>query len=472
MNKIILVIKREYLSRVQKKSFIVMTILGPILMAALFIVPIYISQMTDETKKIDILDETGWFINKFESSDRFQFEYVYDDLETAKTNMTAKKGYALLYIPRPTSSVPSTAVIYSEKQASIDLKSYIKNVMGKEVENQKLGAEILKEIRKVNPEYKSIGNDSLSKESLISEAILKNIKTNIDLTSIRMGEEGKEEKSFTEVSMGVGMFSGILIYFFIFLFGAQVMRGVIEEKTSRIVEVIVSSVKPFQLMMGKIVGVALVGLTQFLLWIVLTLAIVTVFKTFMPDKMNQEKTTEVFSPGNRIPSNANTADIPEVTEETQDTGSMGRIAEALGSINYGTMVFSFIFYFLGGYLLYGAMFAAIGAAVDNETDTQQFMMPVTIPLILSIVMAQFVINNPEGPISFWFSMIPLTSPIIMMVRIPFGVPYWELALSMAILTVTFIGAVWLAGRVYRTGILMYGKKTSWGEMWKWLFYKG
>lgn len=469
MNRISLVIKREYLSRVQKKSFIIMTILGPILMAALFIVPVYLAQMSDETKQIAILDETGWFLNKFENSENFKFEYVSEDLETAKTNMTTKKGYALLYIPRPTASVPSAGVIYSEKQVSIDLKGYIRNVMSKEVENQKLGAEILKEIRKVNPEYKSIGNDTLSKESLISEAILKNIKTNINLTSIRMGEEGKEEKSFTEVSMGLGLFAGVLIYFFIFLFGSQVMRGVIEEKTSRIVEVIVSSVKPFQLMMGKIVGVALVGLTQFMLWIVLTLAIVTVFQTVMPEKLKQADTTESFNPGTRIPAGA---DAAIVTDEAQSTDGMSRIVEALGSINYGIMIGGFIFYFLGGYLLYGAMFAAIGAAVDNETDTQQFMMPVTIPLILSIVVAQFVINNPEGPIAFWFSMIPFTSPIIMMVRIPFGVPYWELALSMGILTVTFIGAVWLAGRIYRTGILMYGKKVTYGELWKWLFYKG
>jgi ABC-2 type transport system permease protein len=469
MNKIGLIIKREYLSRVQKKSFIIMTILGPILMAALFIVPVYLSQMTEDTKQIDILDETGWFINKFENSDRFHFNNVFDDLETAKTNMTEKKGYALLYIPRPTSSVPSAAVIYSEKQASIDLKSYIRNVMSKEVENQKLGAELLKEIRKVNPTYKTSGADSLAKETLISEEILKNIKTNITLTSIQMGEEGKEEKSFTEVSMGVGMFAGILIYFFIFLFGAQVMRGVIEEKVSRIVEVIVSSVKPFQLMMGKIIGVALVGLTQFMLWVVLTLALVTVFQTVMPDKMHKAQATEAFNPAQRIPADASTAVIAE--EEVESDG-ISKITEALGSINYGIMIGAFLFYFLGGYLLYGAMFAAIGAAVDNETDTQQFMMPVTIPLILSIVMAQFVINNPEGPIAFWFSMIPFTSPIIMMVRIPFGVPYWELALSMVLLTLTFIAAVWLAGRVYRTGILMYGKKVSWGEMWKWLFYKG
>jgi ABC-2 type transport system permease protein len=189
----------------------------------------------------------------------------------------------------------------------------------------------------------------------------------------------------------------------------------------------------------------------------------------MPDKMHKAQATEAFNPAQRIPADASTAVI---AEEEVESGGISKITEALGSINYGIMIGAFLFYFLGGYLLYGAMFAAIGAAVDNETDTQQFMMPVTIPLILSIVMAQFVINNPEGPIAFWFSMIPFTSPIIMMVRIPFGVPYWELALSMVLLTLTFIAAVWLAGRVYRTGILMYGKKVSWGEMWKWLFYKG
>lgn len=470
MNKIFLVIQREYLSRVKKKSFIVMTILGPILMAALFIVPVFLSQMTEGLKKVEILDETGWFLDKFENSDRYEFDYVFTDLETAKNNILSEKGYALVYIPKPDVSVPSSAMVFSEKQVSIDLKSYVRNVMSKEVENQKLGAEIFKEIRKANPDFASDHPDSIAKGSMVSEEILKNIKTNIVLTSIKMGESGKEEKSFTEISMVVGLFTGILIYFFIFLFGSQVMRGVIEEKVSRIVEVIVSSVKPFQLMMGKIIGVGMVGLTQFLLWVVLTLAIITIFQQVMPEKFNKPQTIESFNQGGRIPAGAEAIQDMEVMKE--DAGSMNTMVEALQSINFGIMIFSFLFYFLGGYLLYGAMFAAIGAAVDNETDTQQFMLPVTIPLILAIVMAQFVINNPEGPIAFWFSMIPFTSPIIMMVRIPFGVPAWEIALSMALLVVTFVGAVWMAGRIYRTGILMYGKKTSWAEIWKWLFYKG
>jgi ABC-2 type transport system permease protein len=469
MNKILLVIQREYLSRVQKKSFIVMTILGPILMAALFIVPVFLSQMTDETKKILILDETGWFLDKFENSDRYVFENIYTDLETAKQNLSDQGGYALLYVPRPSVAIPNEARIFSRKQVSVDLKSYINNVMTKEVEQQKLSAEIFKEINKNNPEALALHRDSITPESIRSGEIFKNIKTEINLTSIQIKEKGKEEKSYAEASMGVGMFAGILIYFFIFLFGAQVMRGVIEEKVSRIVEVIISSVKPFQLMMGKIVGVALVGLTQFGLWIVLTLMIVTVFQASMPEMFSKSQQTEVFNTGTNLPTGLNNA---TAQEEEAPQGAMAMITEALGSIDYGVMIFSFLFYFLAGYLLYGAMFAAIGAAVDNETDTQQFMMPVTIPLILSIVVAQFVIANPEGPVAFWFSMIPFTSPIIMMVRIPFGVPYTELALSMGILTITFIGAVWMAGRIYRTGILMYGKKVTYGELWKWLFYKG
>lgn len=446
-----------------------MTILGPILMAALFIVPVVLSQMSDETKKIYILDETGWFMDKFENTDRYVFENVYTDIETAKKHLSDQDGYALLYVQKPSVAIPNAAVIFSKKQVSVDLKSYISNVMTKEVEQQKLSAEIFKEINKNNPAALAMHSDSITPESIRSSEIFKNIKTEINLTSIQIKDEGKEEKSFAEASMGVGMFAGILIYFFIFLFGAQVMRGVIEEKVSRIVEVIISSVKPFQLMMGKIVGVALVGLTQFMLWVVLTLLIVTVFQASMPDMMKKSQDTEVFSSNAKLP--AGMENIAPQEEEAPQS-AMAVITEALGSIDYGVMIFSFLFYFLAGYLLYGALFAAIGAAVDNETDTQQFMMPVTIPLILSIVVAQFVISNPEGPVAFWFSMIPFTSPIIMMVRIPFGVPYTELALSMGLLTITFIGAVWMAGRIYRTGILMYGKKVTYGELWKWLFYKG
>ena len=264
--------------------------------------------------------------------------------------------------------------------------------------------------------------------------------------------------------MAIGIFSGILIYFFIFLFGSQVMRGVIEEKTSRIIEVIVSSVKPFQLMMGKIIGIALVGLTQLLLWVVLTFSIVSIFQVSFSGNLPSNK-TEILSTNNPL------QQIDAEKNINLDNGKINEVFEAIFSIDYATIILSFIFFFLFGYLIYAALFAAIGSAVDSESDTQQFMLPITIPLIFSIVMAQVIIQNPDGPLAFWLSIIPLTSPIIMMIRIPFGVPAFDLILSMTLLVLGFIGTTWMAGKIYRTGILMYGKKVNYKELWKWLWYK-
>ncbi|MFZ4707386.1 MAG: ABC transporter permease, partial [Bacteroidales bacterium] len=376
----------------------------------------------------------------------------------------AGRDHALLYIPRTEVSVPSSAIIYSDGQPSMNLKGYISGVMSKEIENQKLSAEIKKEIERRSPGYKS-NNDE---ETLISETILKNIKSDVNLTTIKIEEGGKEEKSYTEVSMAVGMFGSIMIYFFIFMFGAQVMRGVIEEKTSRIIEVIVSSVKPFQLMMGKILGIALVGLTQFLLWVVFTAAIVTIVQSAFPEKFKTNPTEQAFTPKSQMIAPQNTDQNQAAPKEENGPNEM---FEAINSINYGVMIGAFIFFFIGGYLLYASLFAAIGSAVDSEADTQQFMLPITIPLIFSIVMAQYVINNPGGPLSFWLSIIPLTSPIIMMIRIPFGVPFGEIALSCGLLIAGFLGTTWMAARIYRTGILMYGKKVNYRELAKWLFYK-
>jgi ABC-2 type transport system permease protein len=262
--------------------------------------------------------------------------------------------------------------------------------------------------------------------------------------------------------------SGLIIYFFIFMFGALVMRGVIEEKTSRIVEVIISSVRPFQLMMGKIIGVAMVGLTQFLLWIIFTMVIVGFVSvafpdSFSPDNMMQQQ----FSPpANGVMPAENLAINPDTNPIIEGLYAM---LERIPVLN---ILAAFIFYFLFGYLMYSAMFAAIGSAVDNEADTQQFMLPVTVPMILAIVMSSFIMNNPQGPVAFWFSIIPFTSPITMMMRIPFGVPAWELALSMGLLILAFVGMTWVAGKIYRTGILMYGKKPTYRELWKWIRYSG
>ncbi len=442
MNKILLIIKREYLSRVRKRSFIVMTILGPILMASVFILPVYLAQMSDgSAKTIVVLDETGIFYGKFTGDDNLKFQYTVTDLEAAKNDLQVAKDYALLYIPMTEVSIPSTAILYSDKQPSISIKRYIKDVMKKEVESLKLSA------------------------SGIDEEVMRSIKTSINLETFKIDKSGAEEKSYTEISMALGIFSGILIYMFIFIFGAQVMRGVIEEKTSRIVEVIVSSVKPFQLMMGKIFGIALVGLTQFLLWVVLTFAIVSVFQFAMSEKISAESVQQM------IPTESQLLPQTELVEQQKEQDQIKMVFEVINSINFEVMILSFLFFFLGGYLLYAALFAAIGSAVDSEADTQQFMMPVTIPLILSIIMAQFVIQDPDGPIAFWFSIIPLTSPVVMMVRIPFGVPMLDIYLSVGLLIASFIGTTWIAAKIYRTGILMYGTKVNYKELWKWITYR-
>lgn len=438
MNKILLILQREYLTRVKKKSFIVMTFLGPLLMAALMVVPVILASLQDVgKKKVAVLDETTWFTGKFETGENLEFTFVDGDLESQKKLVLTGAFDALLYIPLPEFNVPANVEIFSNKQISMTLKSLARNTIKTEIENQKLlGAGI-------DP-------------NLIKEA-----RTTVNVQTIRLEEDGSESKSYTEVQVGLGIFTSILIYFFIFLFGAQVMRGVIEEKTSRIIEVIVSSVKPFQLMMGKITGIALVGLTQFLLWVVLTAGIFGLFTLFFGSEAALKGTGGMHGA------------LMEQSFQVDQSASqqmISQVFDVIHSIDYGIIIFSFVFYFLGGYLLYAALFAAIGSAVDNEADTQQFMLPVSLPLILGIVLSNFVVNNPDGPIAFWLSMIPLTSPIIMMVRIPFGVPIYELALSMALLIGGFLFTTWLAGKIYRTGILMYGKKVNYKELWKWIRY--
>jgi len=263
----------------------------------------------------------------------------------------------------------------------------------------------------------------------------------------------------------------LLMYMLVFIFGSQVMRGVIEEKTSRVVEVIVSSVKPAELMMGKIIGIALVGLTQFLIWVFLTIGAVAVVKSTILNKsglpeITQSVTQDVMSANQpAMPSSQS----PEISSEL---AGFAKVFDSAMNQNWPLIILSFIFYFITGYLLYAAIFAAIGSAVDNETETQQFMMPVTIPIILALLVAMGTMQNPESSVAFWFSMIPLTSPIVMVARIPFGVPAWQIILSMALMLITFLVFVWMAAKVYRTGILMYGKKTSWKELWKWLRYSG
>ncbi|HRS54554.1 MAG TPA: ABC transporter permease [Bacteroidales bacterium] len=452
MNKILIILKKEYLSRVKKKSFIIMTILGPILMASVIIAPIYIAQLSDEKHIIAVIDETrpdnsNVGIFKFPDTKDIKFEYLNTDIVTAKNNFKQSKYYAILWIPEKAINIPYLVRLYSLKETSLSVKLYIENIM--------------------RAQFRSLMLNNIGIDKKLLEKIDK--ETAFNIQTVKIDKEGSEFSTTPEISMAIGLFAGILIYFFIFLYGSQVMRSVIEEKTSRIVEIIVSSVKPFQLMMGKIIGVALVGLTQFALWILLTLAIVIFFKTANPDvfSYNKIKTEQAYLGGSKIPN------INNIDQQIIQPNEAMKLVYALKQYNFVTIIIAFIFYFIGGYLLYGALFAAIGAAVDSETDTQQFMLPVTLPLILAIFMAQFVINNPGGPVAFWLSIIPFTSPIIMMIRLPFDVPYLypgylDLIISMLTLILGFIGATWLAAKIYRTGILMYGKKINYADLWKWI----
>ena len=438
MSKIGQIIRREYLTRVRKKSFIIMSILGPVLMAAIFVVPVVLANMdSDQDKVVAVADYSNQFKNSFKNKEKLKFEFIpTDSVEKLKLNFENSKYYALLILP---DSVQSNNIeLLSNMQADINTKMYINSMIEAKLRSEKLI---------------KLG---------IDESKLKSIDVNLNIKTIKIKSDGSEEISSTEVIMFIGFIGALIIYMFIFIYGAQVMRGVIEEKTNRVVEILVSSVRPFQLMMGKILGIALVALTQFALWIVLTTSIIAVVKTAMP--------------GSKLTKNP-TEQMVQTTNGSTDLQTMNTkgdfISDALSTLAnlpFGAMVFGFIFYFLGGYLLYASLFAAIGSAVDNETDTQQFMLPLTVPLILAIAMAQFIIQNPNGPVAFWFSIIPFTSPIVMLMRIPFGIPFWQLALSMFLLVATFLGTTWLAGKIFRIGILMYGKKVNYKELWKWLKY--
>ena len=409
MNKILLVIQREYLTRVKKKSFIVMTFLGPLLMSGIFVSAFLLDKVDTEVKKIGVIDNTHIFVNKFKDNERVKFEYLNEDVEKVRSESKNRGYFGVLVIPATEnlSSLEKAVTFYSESQPGFDIISKIKFTIEKEINTQK---------------YISAG---------IDESKLLAIKTDVNIQTRDL--ENKETS--TPLTTGLGFAAGLLIYLFIFIYGAMVMRGVLEEKTSRIVEVIISSVKPFQLMMGKIVGVALVGLTQFLLWVILSSTVFfALTSSLMSGKSDKEKAEMIMKSRPGMEEAMQQAD-----EDSPIKGDkMMKLDSILGTINFPLLIGMFIFYFLGGYLLYSALFAAIGAAVDSETDTQQFMLPVTIPLIIAYVAAATVINNPQGNVAFWFSVIPFTSPIVMMVRIPFGVPWEHIVLSMVLLIAGFI----------------------------------
>ncbi len=427
MSKIGLIIEREYKTRVLKKSFLLLTFLSPILFAALIAVPLWLSRLdADTTKEIVVIDKSGLYADALHSDDIYHFTFVNTDLNQAKSSYASLTGILLI---TGRLDQDGTATVYSENQIDMETKSHIERLLGDYVEQQKINAYNIPDLQK----------------------ILEDTQTRVSVSTIRWNEKGEEQKGSSELALIIGMVTAMIIYMFIVMYGGQVMSGVVQEKTSRIVEVIVSSVKPFQFMMGKIVGIALVGLTQVFLWVILTLILSVAATTLMG-----------IEPSAAVEAQA----MPQSPMEQ----GMGEIYLMLAGFNFVEMLIYFICYFLGGYLLYASLFAAVGSAVENETDTQQFSLPLTIPIIFAIYAAIYSAQNPDGPLAFWCSLIPFTSPVVMMVRLPFGVPFWQIALSIGVLVLSFVLTTWMAGKIYRTGILMYGKKVTWAELWKWLKY--
>ena len=437
MNKIGLIIKREYLTRVRKRSFLILTFLGPILMAAIYIIPIMLAlNSSTDHLRVAVVDESHWFEDRFTSNIEHTFVTMPGQpIDSVKEMVKTGVFDMALYVPPTQLNIPSNATVYSIRQVPMELETYISSVMEKEIEEQKLMA------KGVDPE------------------IVSAVKTDVNLQIMRMDENGNEKETFTKVQFTLGIILSMLVYMFIMFFGGQVMQGVSEEKTNRIIEVIISSVKPFQLMMGKIIGVSLVALTQFVMWILLTIVLYVGFSAFIgishPDMLS-----------------SGTVMAQEITStDIMSNESVQSILQIVHSIDFGTIIACFLIFFILGYLLYATLYAAIGSLVDNNTDSQQFTLPVTVPLMVAIISSFYIVNNPDSSLAVWLSMIPFTSPISMMVRIPFGVPIWQIVVSVLLLAGTFVLMTWLAAKIYRTGILMYGKKLTYKEIFKWLKYK-
>jgi ABC-2 type transport system permease protein len=433
MNKILLIIQREFLNRVQKKSFLIATILLPLIFPAIMAVLVYVAieQKKNASKEvIYYVDESGLFIP---DTTKFIFRRFEGNVNDAKIAFQQNGSYGLLYVPRLELSDPKGISLYTKVNPTPNEVGDLENMLENRIKELKM--------QKFN----------------IGQQVLDSLKTNVSIQNVNLSEGGQEKNSDSKVLFGVGMTCGILMYMFIFIYGAQIMQGIIEEKTSKVVEVIVSSVKPFQLMMGKIIGLASVGLLQFLIWIVLITTLSSVVLGFFGLEMPQQQMMNEMSQQNA---------------EMQNQGAM-EFLKMMSQIPFGYVIFNFLFYFLGGYLLYGALFAAVGSAVDSPAEAQQFMFPITIPMLISYFgLFTFILDDPHGPISVWLSIIPFTSPIAMMGRIAFGVPDWQLALSMISLIAGFMFTTWVAGRIYRVGILMHGTKINYKVMAKWFMMKG
>ena len=438
MNHLSLIIKREYLTKVKNKSFIVMTILSPIIMIALISLVAYLSQLNnDKQRTIAILDETGLLQDTFKSGEKTTYN-VFESmsLKDAKELVKQTESYGLLHVEKIDNidSISNQIKFYSEESPSLSVISGLESKIEKKIEHLKL-------------QQKGVDVD-----------MIEATKTNINI--VQESYEGqKTSKMDSVIKLVFGGAAGYLLFMFIIIYGNMIMRSVIEEKTSRIIEVIISSVKPMQLMLGKIIGTSLAGITQFVIWIILGGILMFVVSAIFGIDMAQMQT-------------ANQQEVLQQAMNNPDANmKVQELINAFYNLPITNLLIAFVLFFIGGYLLYSSLYAAIGAAVDNETDTQQFMLPILMPLILAVYIGFFtVIEDPHGSVSTVFSFIPFTSPVVMLMRIPFGVPLWQQLVSLLLLIGTFIFTVWFAAKIYRVGILMYGKKPSYKELIKWIKY--
>ncbi|HLW10745.1 MAG TPA: ABC transporter permease [Fermentimonas sp.] len=433
MNRLGLVIQREYLTRVRKKSFIVLTILMPFLMVALSIVPLWLSTLNDgDVKNVAVIDDTGIYAPLLESNDQYTFQIIGDGNQ--QDLKVGRELFAILHITDDLSKRSGAVSITSEKQTPLDLQTMIQGILNEKVTEQKL--------------------DELTAEGGVNSEAIRSVRSIIEkgggvsLRTLRMGDDGSVKESSTELATVIGMLFTVLIYMFILMYGNMVMQAVLEEKKSRVVEVMVSSVKPVNLLIGKIVGIGLVGLTQLLVWIIMTSVLMAGVSLFI----------------------ASPEQAAAMSSEMGGFDIEG-IMNTVMSVNWAEIIIYFVLFFIGGYILYASIFAMFASAVDSEEDTTQFMTPVTLVIVFAFFAGFYSVSNPDGPLAFWTSLIPFTSPIVMMVRIPFGIPFWEILLSLVLLYGSFILISIVAAKVYRVGILMYGKKPSIKEMIKWITYK-
>lgn len=440
MNALKIIISREYISRVTKKSFILLTIFMPFLFTALVFVPYWLSTIQDSgERKIIVVDESGIYATEFKDSEKYKYEVIGNSDIKDQQSRLGKDVYAILQITDDLSKNPKAVSFLSEKQAPLDLLSSIERNLSEKVSEQKLEALSYSD---------NVDSKTIDQVKQIIES-----GGNISLSTMKWGQDGSISETSTIVASIVGGLFTILIYMFIMIYGSMVMQAVMEEKRSRIVEVMISSVKPVYMLIGKIVGIGLVGITQLVFWGVLMGILFTGASAFL---INPEQATEIASASGNM--------------ATQGFNMEGALASIM-TVNWFEIIFLFLVYFIGGFVMFASIFATIGSAVDNEQDTQQFMTPITLLMLFAFYAGFYSINNPDGPLAFWCSLIPITSPIVMMVRLPFGVPLWEKLLSVVLLYGSFILTSIMAAKIYRVGILMYGKKPSIKELIKWMKYK-